>query len=116
MEQKQVTPMDWSELLRLWNFENIVVTIKNPVRKDDWAKKGRLAGFKAGLYGGGHRNWQKIDKQDGSPKIPYSYDSSKRHWIKRPKVLVVYNCFVWGGSEYNDWVDVDNCEFTFKEK
>jgi hypothetical protein len=85
------------------NKREIIVTIINPVRKDPIYKKGRLAGFKAGLFGGGHYHYKN--------GVPMSYASTRRRWIKKPKVLVAYDIFTFGKSSHSDWVDVDNCTF-----
>lgn len=98
--------MDWTELLAATQLEKrIEVTIINPVRKDDSYKKGRMIGYKSGIIGGGHSNFKK--------GVPCSFDSSKRKWIKRPKVLVEYNCFTFGtrAKMHSDWIDIDNCTF-----
>ena len=84
----------------------IIATLINPIRKEPHYKEGRVTGFKSGLFGGGHYNYK-----NGTPM---SYDSSKRHWIKKPKVHITYNCYTWkrsGAREDSDWVDIDNCKF-----
>ena len=85
------------------NNREVEATIINPLRHGDEFKKGRVTGFKSGLFGGGHSNYEN--------GVPTSYDSTKRHWIKKPKVHVTYYCFEWGKGEYSDWVTVDNCVF-----
>ncbi len=95
--------MNWEELLKVWQLDNIIVTIKNPVRKEkavgDVYKTGRITGFKTGLWASRINKWQ-----HGGPM----------HCIKKPKVHVTYNIFDWGGKEHSDWIDFDNCEFTLK--
>ncbi len=100
--------MDFDQLLTLWDFENIEVTVINPVRKDEVYKKGRLTGFKSGLYGGGHSRYKN--------GMPHEYSSLKRRWIKPPKVHVTYSIFDFGGKEHSDWIDVDNCIFEIKKE
>lgn len=97
--------MTWDELLTLSNFDNIEVTIINPVRKGECYKKGRLTGFKSGLIGGGHSKYKN--------GVPHSFDSSKMRFIKPPKVHVTYNVFEFHKKEHSDWIDVSNCEFNF---
>lgn len=102
--------MNWGEFLSTpVIFGNkIEVTILSPVRKplfkdDSVFTHGKLTGFKCGRWGGGH-----FDFKHGRFT---SYDSSKTHWIRKPKVHVTYNAFEWGKKEYSDWIDVDNCDF-----
>jgi phosphoribosylaminoimidazole (AIR) synthetase len=102
--------MDYDQLQSALGLDGkeIIVKLIKPIRTaqkgiEDVYKTGRVAGFKPGIYGGGHYG-----------KHGRSYDSTRRHWIKKPKVLVVYNIFTYGKSEHSDWVDVDNCAFSFK--
>jgi hypothetical protein len=96
--------MTWSELLNATVGDREVrVEIINPVRNGEHFKNGRLMGFKPGIVGGGHSNYRKCS--------PNSYDSSKRGWKKRPRVLVCYEVFLFRKSEICDWIDVDNCKF-----
>lgn len=96
--------MDWTELLAAMQLDkDIIVTITKPVRNGEPYTHGRLTGFKCGIFGGGHYNYK-----DG---MPQSYDSTRRHFIKPPKVHVTYNIFQFGGKEHSDWIDVANCIF-----
>lgn len=115
--------LTWSEFLNETHLgKEIEVTLIKPLRKPHYEgdlsfTKGTLEGFKCGKFGGGHSDWRKYSnngRNDGDPKVPMSFDSTRMHWIKKPKVFVVYNCFAWGNTEYSDWVDVDNCLFTIK--
>ena len=105
VKESLTTEMDWNKLLEFFNLDNIEVTIINPVRKDEIYKTGKITGFKAGLFGGGHSNYKN--------GIPHTYNSLNRHWIRKPKVQVTYGIFDYGGSEHSDWIDVDNCTFKF---
>ena len=110
--------MNWTELLNAIGFtdKSIIVTIINPVRKEEVYKSGRVIGFKPGVYGGGHSNWYK-DKEDrdgGGRKTSHSFSSMEMYWKKKPRVLVEYNCFIYGKSVHWDWIDVDNCIFEIK--
>ncbi len=107
MNQIKEEAMDWSELLTVMQVEQIIVTVINPIRKGDCYKTGELQGFKCGIFGGGHSRFK-----NGAP---HSYDSSKRKWIRKPKVLVAYNIFTYGKSQHSDWIDVDNCTFEIKK-
>jgi len=98
--------MNWEELIQKWQLDDIVVTIINPVRKEEWYKTGRLTGFKSGLWGGGHYNYK-----NGKS---HSFDSTRVRCLKKPKVQVTYNVFTYRGKEHSDWIDFDNCEFTIK--
>ena len=102
--------MTWDELLDATAFNNVEVEIINPTRKEDCYKRGSLKGFKAGIWGGGHKRFVK--------GVPHSFCSSDTHWIKKPKVLVAYNIFTFGhrGKQHNEWIDIDNCTFSFKAK
>jgi hypothetical protein len=97
--------MNWNEVLKFLNIENreLVATIIEPVRKDPIYKKGKVMGFKPGIYGGGHYNYKE--------GVPMSFDSGRMRQIKKPKVLIEYNVFTYGGSSHCDWINVDNCEF-----
>jgi hypothetical protein len=101
--------MEWSELLISLNLvdRDIIATIIKPIRNDEWAKSGTVTGFKSGLYGGGHSRWK--------GGMPHSFSSLRMRFIKKPRVHITYNCFEWGKKEYSDWVDVDNCTFSFKD-
>jgi len=81
----------------------IIATIINPIRKGEYYKQGRVTGFKSGLWGGGYSNYKN--------GVPHAYESTKRDWIKKPKVHITYNIFTFGGKEHSDWVDADNCTF-----
>lgn len=109
--------MNWDELLSKLGLINIdiIVTIIKPVRNDDIYKTGKVIGFKPGVFGGGHSNWRK-DKQkgDGAISVPHSFDSRRIHCIKKPKVLVEYNIFTFGGRTHWDWIEIDNCIFEIK--
>ena len=109
--------MSWEELLKMWQLDDIIVTIKEPLRKDEVYKKGRLTGFKSGLFGGGHYNFQRDKDLPNSRSVPMSFSSTRKHWIRKPKVHVTYNIFTWGlagGKEHSDWIDIDNCTFEFE--
>lgn len=115
--------MTWDELLKETAFgKEIQVTLIKPLRKplhegDTSFTQGTLTGFKFGLWGGGHGDWEKYSNEgrtDGAPKVPMSFDSTKMHWIKKPKIQVTYNIFKFHGKEYSDWVEVDNCLFEIK--
>lgn len=102
--------MDYGTLLDVLGFgkRDIIVTIINPVRKEEYYKEGRLVGFKSGIWGSGHSNYKN--------GFPHSFDSSKQHWIKKPKIHVAYNIFTFGGKDHSDWIDVDNCRFKIVKK
>ena len=74
--------MNWTELLTFIGADEkeIMATIISPVRKGDIYQKGRVTGFKSGLYGGGHYKFKK--------GVPFSFASDRMHWIKKPKVHV----------------------------
>ena len=105
MDDRFPKEMTWDVLLDQVGLghRDVIVTIVKPVRNGEYYKKGRLTGFKSGIWGGGHSRFK-----DG---FSHSFDSSKQHWIKKPKVHVTYDIFNWGKRCYNDWVDVDNCTF-----
>lgn len=110
--------MNWTEFLEATGFDKkeLHVTLIKPVRNDEIYKIGRVIGFKPDVFGGGHSDWKK-DKQQKDGRgmaMAHSFDSSKMHWIKKPKVLVEYNVFTFGKSTHWDWVEVDNCEFEIK--
>jgi len=90
------------------NRRDVIVTLINPLRKDEYYKQGKLTGFKSGIWGGGGSKYK-----NGMAR---SYDSTKRRWIKKPKVHVTYNIYVWGKGHISDWVDVDNCKFSVIKK
>ena len=98
--------MEWSELLDKMKLDEIEVTIIKPTRKEESYKKGRITGFKCGIFGGGHYKYK-----NGQPM---AYDSSRRHWIKKPMIHVTYPIFTYGGKEHSDWIPFDNCDFNFK--
>ncbi len=97
--------MNYDELLNnlCLSGKEIKVTVINPVRKHEVYKTGRLVGFKPGLFGGGGKRFKN--------GWATSYNSLDQHWLKKPKVLVAYNCFIYGKRQESDWVDCDNCEF-----
>lgn len=102
--------MTWSELLESTVFgKEIIVTIINPVRKEEYYKSGTLHGYKAGILGGGHHRYKN--------GVPMRFESARIHWIKKPKVLVTYNVYniYPGGKQHSEWIDVDNCTFEIKE-
>ena len=86
------------------NRREVLVTLINPVRKGEYYKQGKLTGFKSGIYGGG---WNSKHT---------SFDSTKMHWIKKPKVHVTYNVFEFFKGQHSDWVDIDNCVFNVVKK
>ena len=96
----------------------IIVTIIKPVRNDEVYKTGTVLGFKPGVFGGGYSDYRKDKQQkDGrGMSHPHSFSSLDMKWIKKPKVLVVYNAFTFGKSLHWDWIEVDNCEFEIKTK
>lgn len=104
--------MNWTELLTACQLDNVEVTIINPIRKSlhDEYKHGMMIGYKAGLIGGGF----KVEKRDGEIRGQH-YSSTKRRWLKKPKVLVEYNVFNYGGRTHTDWIEVDNCTFEIKK-
>lgn len=111
--------LDWDELLKVSMLDDVEVEIINPIRKDPFRgdkesvyKRGRLTGFKCGLFGGGNSDYRK--PKDEGFSIPHSFDSRKMHYLKKPKVHVTYNIFDYGKKEHSDWVDVDNCIFRVK--
>lgn len=104
--------MNWDELLEKAKLgDKIEVTLINPIRKEEYYKKGEMIGMKPGVYGGGHFNYKR--NKDGGPSVPHSFSSDRMHWIKKPKVLVQYNIFEYRSNKgmHSDWVNVDNCEF-----
>ncbi len=100
--------MTWDELLKQFPIEEIRVKIKKPLRRGEEYREGRLTGFKSGIIGGGH------SKYKGG--IPQSYDSTKRRFIRNPKVHVTYDVFEYHKTEISDWIDADNCEFEITDK
>lgn len=87
---------------------DVLVNINKPVRNGEYYQQGILSGFKCGIWGGGHSRFKN--------GVAMSYDSSKKHWIKKPKVHVTYNLYYWSngngkGGQQSDWIDVDNCTF-----
>ena len=88
--------------------KKIVAHLIIPVRKGEHYKSGEVVGFKPGIFGGGHSEFKK--KREGI-SVPHTYNSLKRYWIKKPKVMIKYSIFTFGKSEHFDWVDIDNCNF-----
>lgn len=97
--------MNWNEVVEQTPLIGCRVKIIKPLRTKDveYFKEGKVMGFKAGIYGGVHSNYDE--------GVPMSFDSSKQHWIKKPKVLVTYDIHVFGKGPISDWVPVDNCIF-----
>ena len=108
--------MTLSELRTALGMDNkdVIVHIINPIRKGDEYKSGQVIGFKPGLFGGGHSDWKK-DNKDGGVSTPHTFNSLDMHWLKKPKAMVLYNSFTWGGKMHFDWIEVDNCDFEIKE-
>jgi hypothetical protein len=86
----------------------VIVTLIKPLRQQEYYTKGRLTGFKSGLWGGGHYNYRN--------GVPMSFDSQRIRCIKKPKVHVTYDIFDFGGRMHSDWVDIDNCTFQIIKK
>jgi hypothetical protein len=110
--------MNYTELLQAIGLDKkeIIATIIKPVRNEEVYKTGTVIGFKPGLFGGGHSNWKKDSQQkDGRGMAqPHSFSSFDMHWIKKPKVLIVYNAFTFGKRQHWDWIEVDNCTFEIR--
>jgi len=98
--------MTWDELHGMLNISNIRIELIKPLRNDSHHTVGSFAGFKSGLFGGGHSKFKN--------GIAHSYDSRKRHYIKRPMICIAYDIFDYGGKQHSDWVDIDNCIFTIE--
>jgi hypothetical protein len=98
--------MDFSELLKALSLDDkkIIVNIINPTRKGEVFQTGEMVGYKPAWWGGGHYNWKK--------GYPQSFDSRRCHEIKKARIMVEYNCFVFGKKTITDWIDIDNCGFT----
>ena len=97
--------LTWDQLIDKWGLENIRVNILKPVRKDDWANKGKLIAFKPGTY-------RLRTKRNGQREM------STGGWdrIKAPRVKVEYNAFAWGKGAFSDWIKAEDCEFYFETK
>ena len=110
--------MDLSEIISELGLSDILikVTLKVPKRIGDEYKAGRLAGSQPGYWGGCHYDYQKDFQCPEAPKRPMSFDSRRIHQLKQTRVLVVYNCFTWGGREHSDWVPIENCDFEIVRK
>lgn len=106
--------MNWTEFLIATQLQKrIKVTLIKPLRNPHYEGDicftfGYLTGFKSGLFGGGFSQWKN--------GMPMSYNSTKRHWIRRPKVHITYTAFEYHGKEYSDWIDVSNCIFEIEEQ
>lgn len=105
--------MNWNKIIKILGLEdktlqaNIINPIRKPINGDvDIYSKGKVIGFKPGTLGGGHKY------KKGKLK---SFDSLDFKWLKKPKVLVLYSIFDWGGKQHIDWIDVDNCTFELIE-
>ena len=93
--------MDFTQLSNelVLSDKTIKATLIKPIRNDDVYKTGIVMGFKPGTWGGGYSHQNR------------NFSSLRQKWIKKPRVLVVYNCGYFMKSQHFDWVDVDNCEF-----
>lgn len=104
-EDLKESAITWDRLIKLIGLERIVVIIKKPVREGAFYTQGELTGFKSGIFGGGHYNYKHGE--------PHSFDSRRLRFIKPPKVHVTYNIGDYGGRQHSDWIDVENCLFSF---
>ena len=105
--------MNWNELSAQLQLGEVIVTILNPVRTGNDCesyKSGKMMGFKPGTVGDGYRHI----KRDG--EIVGGHSKQQR-WLKKPKVMVVYNTFeIYPHRRvYFDWIDIDNCTFEIKQ-
>lgn len=112
--------MNYTKLQQLLGLDKkeIIATLIKPVRIEEIYKKGKVIGFKPGVYGGGHSNWKKDKQQkDGrGMSHAHSFSTFDMHWLKKPKVLIIYDIFTFGKSQHWDWVEVDNCTFEIEEE
>ena len=91
--------------------KRIEAVLIKPIRNGEWYLKGHVVSFKGGVWGGGHSNYKRNKANGETHSRPYSYSSDRNHWIKKPKVHIVYSIGDFGGTMHSDWVNADNCTF-----
>lgn len=96
------------DLVDLWKLKTIKVKVIKPIRTGDHYKHGSIIGFKCGIWGGGHFDYEK-----GSPM---RFDSRRIHQLKEPKIHVQYNVYDFGGKVHSDWIPMSYLEISYEPK